>query len=146
MKFILVLTGIFCFGLVLGQNKQEYVFKFNVKKWNKEFLKQHKPTKDGMVSINLFDVNGKAVLFEVQEKSISEVNVPDIKIFKGKSTDDTKIITLTILPKTMSGAYLEKGIQYFIEAVKGSCNHYKVYTKPEIDKKIEVGQIEDYIK
>ena len=34
--FILML----CFGLVSGQKSQQFIFKFNVKKWNKEFTKQ----------------------------------------------------------------------------------------------------------
>lgn len=134
------------FGFVFGQNSKEYVFKFNVKKWNKEFVKQQKKSQDKVATINLFDVNGKSVLFNLQQRSISETEVPNVKIFKGKSADDAKLITLTILPKTMSGAFLENGVQYFIEYIKGSCNKYKVYTKPEIDKKIEVGQINDDVK
>lgn len=134
------------FGFVFGQNSKEFVFKFNVKKWNKEFVKKQKKSQDKVATINLFDVNGKSVLFHLQQRSISEVEVPNVKIFKGKSADDAKLITLTILPKSMSGAYLDNGVQYFIEYIKGSCNKYKVYTKLEIDKKIEVGQINDDVK
>lgn len=134
------------FGLVSGQNTQEFIFKFNVKKWNKEFAKEQKLNAGEMFSINLFDVYGKPVLFKLKEKSISAVEVPDLKIFKGKSADDSKIISLTVLPKSMSGAYLENGVQYFLEPIKGSCNKYKVYTKPKLDEKVEVGQINDYVK
>lgn len=146
MKFTLLFTFIFGFGLVSGQNTQQFIFKFNVKKWNKEFVKQQKLNEDGMFSIDLFDVYGKPVLFKLKEKSISEIEVSDLKIFKGKSADDLKIISLTVLPKSMSGAYLENGVQYFIEPLKGSCNKYRVYTKPVLNEKVEVGQINDYVK
>ena len=146
MKSTLLIVCLLLFGFVFGQSPKEYIFKFNVKKWNKEFVKKQKKSQDKVATINLFDVNGKSVLFHLQQRSISEVEVPNVKIFKGKSADDAKLITLTILPKSMSGAYLENGVQYFIEYIKGSCNKYKVYTKPEIDKKIEVGQINDHVK
>ena len=146
MKFILPLTLMFCFGLFSGQNSQEFIFKFNVTKWNREYVKVQKSSVNQIFPITLFDVEGKPVLFEVQEISISEVKIPDIKIFKGKSADDLKIISLTVLPDSFSGSYLQNGIQNFIEPVKGSCNKYKVYTKPNVDKKVEVGQINDFIK
>lgn len=135
-----------CFGLVSGQKSQQFIFKFNVKKWNQEFAKQQKLNKGGVFSINLFDVTGKPVLFKVTVRNISEVGVPDLKIFKGKSADDQKIISLTILSKSMSGAYLENGMQYFIEPIKGTCNKYKVYIKPNLNEKVEVGQINDHLK
>ncbi len=146
MRFTLLLASMLCFGIVSGQNSQEFIFKFNVKKWNKEFTKQKKLSKDAGFTISLFDVYGKSILFRIKENRISEVEVPDVKFFKGKSADDKKILSLTILPKSMSGAYLENGIQYFIEPIIGSCNKYKVYTTPELNKKVEVGQINDYVK
>lgn len=146
MKFILPLILILSFGLLSGQNSQEYIFKFNVKKWNREYEKVQKSSSHQNFPINLFDVYGKSVLFEVQERSISEVKIPDLKIFKGKSADDSKIISLTVLPKSFSGSYLQNGIQYFIEPVKGSCTKYKVYVRPNVDKKVEVGQINDFVK
>ena len=146
MKSTLLIVCILLFGFVFGQSPKEYIFKFNVRKWNKEFINLQKQSQEKAATINLFDVNGKPVLFNLQQRSFSEVEVPNVKIFKGKSADDAKLITLTILPKTMSGAFLENGIQYFIEPLKGSCNKYKVYTKPEIDKEIEIGQINDYVK
>ncbi|KEY19557.1 hypothetical protein [Kaistella antarctica] len=146
MKFNALFIFLLCFGLVSGQKSQQFIFKFNVKKWNQEFTKQQKLTRDGVSSINLFDVDGKPVLFKVSERSISEVAVPDLKILKGKSADNQKIISLTILAKSMSGAYLENGLQYFIEPVKGSCNKYKVYIKPNLNEKGEVGQINDHLK
>ena len=146
MKFNALFIFMLCFGLVSGQKSQQFIFKFNVKKWNQEFAKQQKLTKDGMFSISLFDVHGKPVLFKVLERSISEVAVPDLKILKGKSADDQKIISLTILKKSMSGAYLENGMQYFIEPLNGTCNKYKVYIKPNLNEKVEVGQINDHLK
>ena len=146
MKSTLLIVCLLLFGFVFGQNPKEYIFKFNVRKWNKEFINLQKQNQEKAATINLFDVYGKPVLFNLQQRSFSEVEVPNVKIFKGKSTNDAKLITLTILPKTMSGAFLENGVQYFIEPIKGSCNKYKVYTKPEIDKEIEVGQINDYVK
>lgn len=129
-----------------GQTTQQFIFKFNVKKWNKEFVKQQKIDRKESYSISLFDVNGKQILFELKEKSMSEIPVPNLKVFKGKSADARKIISLTILPKSMNGSYLENGVQYFIEPVEGSCNSYQVYTNPQIDRKVEVGQINDIIK
>jgi hypothetical protein len=145
MKFTLLFTLIFSFGFVSGQNSQQFIFKFNVKKWNKEFTKQKYLNPDQVNIISLFDVRGNPVLFKIQEKRISEMEVIDLKFFKGKSADDMKILSLTVLRKSMSGAYLENGVQYFIEPDKG-CNKYKVYTKPDLNKKIKVGQINDFVK
>lgn len=146
MKFPLLFIFTFCFGLMSAQKSQQFIFKFNVKKWNKEFVKQQKIDAKETSSINLFDVSGKGISFEIIEKNISEVPVSNLKVFKGKSADGRKIISLTILPKSMSGSYLENGVQYFIEPVKGSCNSYQVYTNPKIDRKVEVGQINDEVK
>lgn len=82
----------------------------------------------------------------MQEKSISEIKLKDIIILKGQSLDHTKTASLTILPKSMNGSYLYNGVQYFIEPVNGTCNKYKVYTSPSIDKSIQVGQENDYVK
>lgn len=147
MRFILILAVSILFsGFLSGQNKQEFIFKFNVKKWNKELVKNKKLTPNASFKINLFDVYGKPVLFYIKEKSISEVAVPDLKIYKGKSADDLKLISLTVLPMSMSGTYLQNGVQYFIEPLKGSCNKYKVYTNPAVKKEVEVGQINDFVK
>ena len=140
--FILML----CFGLVSGQKSQQFIFKFNVKKWNKELQTQQKLGKNETFTINLFDAYGKSVLFKLTEKSISEVAIPNLKIFKGKSADDQKIISLTVLPNSLSGSYLQHGVQYFIEPIRGSCNRYKVYTSRPINKEVEVGQINDVLK
>ena len=129
-----------------AQKSQQFIFKFNVKKWQQELVKKKNSSQGEIYSINLFDVYGKPVLFKLRENNISEVKVPDLKFLKGKSADDQKIISLTFLPKSMSGSYLENGVQYFIEPLSGSCNKYKVYTKPILDEKVEVGQINDYVK
>lgn len=133
-----------CFGLFSGQNSQEFTFKFNVKKWNRDYVKIHNSSANPIYPINLFDVEGKPVLFQLQEKNRSEVKVADLKIFKGKSADDLKIISLTVLPNSLSGSYLQNGIQYFVEPVKGTCNKYKVYVSPKREK-VEIGQINDFI-
>ena len=146
MKCTFLLYFIFLFGFFSGQNTQEFIFKFNVKKWNKELQTQQKLGKNETFTINLFDAYGKSVLFKLTEKSISEVAIPNLKIFKGKSADDQKIISLTVLPNSLSGSYLQHGVQYFIEPIRGSCNRYKVYTSPPINKEVEVGQINDVLK
>lgn len=146
MKSILLLLSIFCYSLFSAQHSQEFIFKFNVKKWNRTYQKQQKISKDETSTISLFDVYGKEILFKIKEKSISEEPIENIKIFKGKSADDRKLISLTIQPKSLSGSYLENGQQYFIEPVKNSCNKYKVYINPKIDKDVEVGQVKDFVE
>ena len=146
MKSILVLLSIFSFSLFSAQKSQEFIFKFNVKKWNRAYQKQQKISKDQSSTISLFDVYGKEILFKIKEKSISEKPIENLKVFKGKSADDKKIISLSISPKSLSGSYLENGQQFFIEPVKNACNRYKVYIHPKIDKDVEVGQIKDYVE
>ena len=146
MNYIAALAFILFFGLFSGQNKQEFIFEFNAKKWQKEFKKFQKNKDKGTSIIHLFDINGRKIAFDMQEKSISEIKLKDIIILKGQSLDHTKTASLTVLPKSMSGSYLDNGVQYFIEPVKGTCNKYKVYTSPAIDKSIQVGQENDYIK
>ena len=146
MKTVLLFLSIFCFTLFSAQNSQEFVFKFNVKKWNRSYEKQQKISKDESTTITLFDVYGKEILFKIKEKSISEKPMEYIKTFKGRSADDKKTIILTILARSLSGSYLESGQQYLIEPLKGSCNRYKVYIHPEINKDVEIGQILDHVK
>ena len=125
---------------------QEFIFNFNVKKWNREYVKKEKSPQNERFIINLFDVHGKPILFNIKEKSFSENKIDGIRMFKGKSSDELKVISLTILSKSMSGAYLENGIQYFIEPVKGTCHQYKVYVNPTEKKKLEVSQSNDFLK
>ena len=146
MKSILVLLSIFSFSLFSAQKKEEFTFKFNVKKWQREFKKFQKNKEKGTSIISLFDINGRKIDFNVQEKTVSQERMSGILVVKGNSLDHRKIILLTILPKTMSGSYLENGQQFFIEPVKNACNRYKVYIHPKIDKDVEVGQIKDYVE
>ena len=141
MKAILILLSILFFSQISAQESQEFIFKFNVKKWNRIYNKQQKISKNKTTIITLSDVYGKEVLFEIKENSISEKPIENIKTFKGKSSDDKKTIALIILPKSLSGSYLENGQQYFIEPVKNSCSKYKVYIHPKIDKDLKLGQI-----
>ncbi|MFC6268065.1 hypothetical protein [Frigoriflavimonas asaccharolytica] len=146
MKKLFLLFAVFSFGLLFSQNQQEFIFKFKVKKWQKEFKKHQKNKEKGTSILNLFDTSGRKINFDVQEKNISEVKMKDILNVKGKSLDHSKIITLTLFPKSMSGSYLENGRQYFIEPVKDKCNTYKVYINPTIDKDVEVGQLKDFVE
>lgn len=146
MKAILMLLSILFFSQISAQKSREFIFNFNVKKWNRTYHKQQKISKEETSTIKLYDVYGKEILFEIKENSISEKPIEDVKTFKGKSSDDKKTIALIILPKSLSGSYLENGQQYFIEPVKNSCNKYKVYIYPKIDKDVDLGQIEDCVK
>jgi hypothetical protein len=128
MKYIVILAHLCYFSILHSQNPQEFTFKFNVKKWQISNQKLYRIHKNELVVINLFDVSGNPIQFNATEKSISEQPLKDIKIFKGKSNDNKKIISLTVAKKSMSGSYLESGIQYFIEPLKNKCNKYKVYT------------------
>lgn len=146
MKSLLLLLSLSFFGFYSGQKTQEFSYKFNVKKWNKSYQKLQKKSKNSSVELNLFDISGNPIQFNVYEKSISEQPMENIKIFKGKSEDDKKIISLTMLPKSMSGSYLENGQQYFIEPIKDKCNWYKVYIDPKINENVEVGQLKDFVE
>lgn len=146
MKSIVLLTTLFCFGIIYSQNSQEFIFKFNVKKWQKSYQRLHKYDSNEVVIINLFDVTGHPIQFKVMEKSISEQPIENIKIFKGTSDDGKKIISLTILKKSMSGSYLENGMQYFIEPFKNKCNTYKVYRQVKDASNLENKELKDFIK
>lgn len=146
MKSIVLLITVSCFSILYGQNNHEFTFKFNVKTWQKSYQKLHEIDKNELVVINLFDVSGNPIQFKVMEKSISEQPMKNIKIFKGKSEDDKKIISLTILKNSMGGSYLENGIQHFIEPMKNKCNKYKVYIQLKDALNQENGQLKDFIE
>lgn len=146
MKSIVLVATLICFSKIYSQNSQEFTFKFNVKKWQKSYQKLHKYESNDVVTINLFDAFGNSVQFKVMEKSISEQPMENIKILKGTSEDDKKIISLTILKKSMSGSYLENGMQYFIEPLKNKCNTYKVYRQATKAINLENKELKDFNK
>ena len=143
MKLPLLFITFFIFALHYGQNNAEHQFTFNVKKWNREVHNKDGKLKEEKLVINLFDIEGKPIRFLLVPNTITASPTAGIQFYKGKSVDGTKVISLTVMPKTFNGSYLENGKQYFIETVRNKCNSYKIYTQ---NRNISVGQEEDYVK
>lgn len=74
MKYIASLAFILIFGLFSAQNKQEFIFEFNVKKWNREFRKFQQNKEKGTSIIHLYDINGKKQHSICRKKAYQKLN------------------------------------------------------------------------
>ncbi|MEG0927991.1 hypothetical protein [Chryseobacterium sp.] len=137
MKKKISLILLFVFVGLYSQNT-EYHFKFDVKKFRKEFIKNKKQP----LQLRIFDLNGKELLFNVTESSISEQPIQNINIFKGISVDGIHKISFTLTKTSISGSYSDMGTEIYFSPVTGKKCTYKVY----IPTKIQVGQELDFIK
>lgn len=144
MKAFFIVSFLIIFHIFPAQNKGSAEFTFNVKKWNKAYKTQNKQSNAASTKITLSAVQGRATSYIIVEHQMTMEKLANITFFKGKSEDGRKIISLTILPKTLNGSYLENGRQYFIEPVKNKCNTYKVY--PSEVRNPDIGQEADVLK
>lgn len=137
MKKIILLILLFLFTGLYSQST-EYQFKFDAKKFRKEFIKNKKQP----LQLKIFGPNGKELIFNVAESSISEQPVQNINTFKGVSVDGSQNVSFTLTKTSISGSYSDHGTEIYFSPVVGKKCTYKVY----IPAKIQVGQEQDFIK
>ncbi|BFO67473.1 hypothetical protein [Chryseobacterium sp. KCF3-3] len=137
MKKKILLILLFAFTGLYSQNI-EYQFKFDVRKFRKEFIKGNKQP----VQLRIFDPNGKEIIFNVMESNISEQPIQNISTFKGISRDGLQKISFTLTRTSISGSYSDHGTEIYFSPVAGKKCTYKVYIPP----KIQAGQELDVIK
>ncbi|MGH1517271.1 hypothetical protein [Chryseobacterium sp. JK1] len=140
MILLFLLFTLFC--NTSGQSRS-FTFNFNPKK----LIKENRLNKEGGKEIifNLYDINGKETKYITTDTTTEALRKEQIYSFKGKSEDGTKRIILTIASGSLTGAYTEKGVSYFIEPLERKCKKkYKVYIHSE--KGFQVGQPNDVIE
>lgn len=137
MKKTILLILLFLFTGIYSQNT-EYQFKLDVKKFRKEFIKNKKQP----LQLKIFGLNGKELIFNVAESSISEQPIPNINTFKGVSVDGTQNVSFTLTKSSISGSYSQQGVEVYFSPVIGKKCVYKVY----IPAKIQTGQEQDFVK
>ncbi|PIF44186.1 hypothetical protein CLU96_1126 [Chryseobacterium sp. 52] len=139
MKKNIALILLFMFNILYTQN-QEYQFRFDVKKFRKDWTKS-KDNKSFSLQLKIFDPYGSPLVFNIAESSISEHPIPNINVFKGSSIDGTKRVSLTLTKKAISGSYSDQGVEiYFSPVIHKNC-FYKVY----IPHATGVGQEKDFV-
>ncbi|MEY8761305.1 hypothetical protein [Chryseobacterium tongliaoense] len=137
MKKTMLLLILFIFNILCSQSR-EYQFKFDAKKFRKEFIRGKKQP----LQLRIFDLNGKELIFNVFESSISEQPIQNINTFKGISVDGTKKITFILTQTAISGSYSDKETEvYFNPVINKKCT-YKVY----IPINTHPGQEQDFLK
>lgn len=135
-KTILLILLSFFTGLY-SQNT-EYQFKFDVKKFKKEYIKNKKHT----LKLKIFSPEGKELIFNIAESKTSEQPIQNINTFKGISADGTKIISFILTKTSISGSYSDQGTEIYFGPVTNKKDVYKVY----IPVKIQNGQEQDFVK
>jgi len=130
----MVLLLVFIFSILFAQN-QEYQFRFNVKKFRKEWMENKQS-----LQLKIFDPAGRPLTFNIAESSISEQPIPNINTFKGASIDGSKRISLTLTKKTISGSYSDQGTEVYFNPVKDKKCIYKVYVSTP-----PTGQEQDFV-
>lgn len=138
MKKKITLIFIFLSYILYAQNK-EYQFRFDTKKFRKEWIKSKK--KQTFLQLKIFDPYGRPLVFNIIESSISEQPIPNINIFKGSSIDGTKRISFTLTKKAISGSYSDQGVEIYFSPVINKKYFYKVYI-PNIT---HTGQEKDFV-
>ncbi|KXH80553.1 hypothetical protein [Chryseobacterium kwangjuense] len=137
MKKTILLILLFFFAGLYSQNT-EYQFKFDVKKFRKEYIKnkKHPP------QLKIFGPDGRELIFNIAESKTSEQPVQNINTFKGVSADGTKIISFILTKTYLSGSYADQGTEIYFGPVANKKDVYKVY----IPVKIQNGQEQDFVK
>ncbi|KMQ58714.1 hypothetical protein ACM46_22100 [Chryseobacterium angstadtii] len=138
MKKTAALLLILIFGILSAQSK-EHQFRFDVKKFRKEWTKS-KHEKSSL-QLKIFDPNGSPLIFNIMESSISEQPIQNINTFKGSSMDGTKRISFTLTKKTISGSYSDQGVEVYFDPVINKKSLYKVY----IPNSVQTGQEKDFV-
>ncbi|WP_080777994.1 hypothetical protein [Chryseobacterium phocaeense] len=128
---------ILCMANILYSQNREHQFKFDVKKFRKEYKnKKHPP------QLKIFSPEGKELIFNIAESNISEQPIQNINTFKGVSADGTKIISFILTKTYISGSYADQGTEIYFGPVATKKDVYKVY----IPVKIQNGQEQDFVK
>jgi len=143
MKTFISLIFILSTHLIIAQ-RTEREFQFNSKKFIKEYQKSVKTKNSTTYPLEIIDIKGNPIIFDVIETQISAEKIPNIYTFKGKSQNGNHLISLTINKSGLTGSYSDNGREIYIEPIKKKCNKHIVYdlgnTRPQ------VGQSNDFIK
>ncbi|MFZ4928664.1 hypothetical protein [Chryseobacterium sp. Mn2064] len=142
MKNILLFLLLMSFCNAFGQSRS-FTFNFNPNKFIKENKLNEGAGKE--IIFNLYDINGKETKYITIDRTTEPLRKEQVYSFKGKSEDGTKLITLTIASGSLTGAYMENGISYFIEPLEKKWKKkYKIYINS--GKGFQIGQPNDAVK